>query len=168
MKLEYFLNPGELINSDIRNKVPLLGLAVSGLSFMLFFILTGLDNNNSIIFSAVKGLLFGTIGITFLAVIIWMFVKGFNESNKLDYVIGSFALCYTTTMIFTFVGLLLKMILGWNTSVSLGMSGVLFAYSPMISVITSFTGGKRFWDITIISLAGIYVIFFWALLNNIL
>ena len=168
MKISYFLNPGELINSEIRDKLPLLGLMVSGISFMIFFILTGLDSNNGFLLPAFKGLLFGTAGIAFLAFIIWFLVKGFNPNVTLSYVIGSFSLCYTSTMIFTFVGLFLKMGMGWNTSVSLGMSGVLFAFGPMISVISSLTGGKRAWDILIITLAGVYVFFFWAFLNNML
>jgi hypothetical protein len=168
MKLSYFLNPGEIINSEIRSSFPLLGLAVSGVSFMFFFLLTGLDNQTGFLLPAIKGLLFGTIGIAFLAVIIWLIVKGLNNGNKLEHVIGSFSLCYTTTMLFTFLGLFLKIIIGWNTSVSLGMSGMLFTFSPMISVITSFTGGKRFLDVIIITFAGIYVILFWALLNKML
>ena len=168
MNLKYFLNPGELINSGIRDNVPVLGIAVSGISFMLLFLLTGLDVKGGIVFPAFKGLLFGTFGIAILGLIIWIIVKGLNSSNKPGYVIGSLALCYTTSMIFTVIGFLLKAVMGWNTSISLGMSGVLFAFSPMISVITSFTGGKRFWDIAIISFAGIYVIFFWAFLNSIL
>ena len=168
MKLSYLLNPGEVINSEVRNSFPVIGLAVSGVSFTGFFLLTGLDNQNGFFFPAIKGLLFGTLGIAFLAVIIWLIVKGLNNGNKLEHVIGSFSLCYTTTMIFTFLGLFLKLILGWNTSVSLGMSGMLFAFSPMISVITSFTGGKRFLDVVIITFAGMYVILFWALLNQML
>lgn len=168
MKLSYFLNPGEIINSEIRSSFPLLGLAVSGVSFMLFFLLTGLDNQSGFFFPVLKGLFFGTVGIAFLALIIWLIVKGLNNGNKLEYVIGSFSLCFTSSMLFTFLGLFLKLILGWNTSVSLGMSGMLFAFSPMISVITSFTGGKRFLDVIIITFAGIYIILFWALLNQLL
>jgi len=166
--MKYLLDPGEIINSEIKSNIPVMGLLISGFSFMMFFILTSLDNQTGILFPAIKGLIFGTLGIAFLAVIIWLIVKGLNNGNKLKQVIGSFSLCYTTTMIFTFLGLFLKLILGWNTSVSLGMSGMLFAFSPMISVITSFTGGKRFLDVIIISFAGIYVILFWALLNKML
>lgn len=166
--MKYLLDPGEIINSEIKSNIPLIGLLISGFSFMMFFILTGLDNQTEILFPAIKGLLFGTIGIAFLAVIIWLIVRGLNNGTKLAHVIGSFSLCYTTTMIFTLLGLFLKIILGWNTSVSLGMSGILFAFSPMISVIASFTGGKRFLDVIIITFAGIYVILFWALLNKML
>ena len=168
MKLSYLLNPGEILNSEIQSSFPIIGLAVSGVSFTGFFLLTGFDNQSGFFFPDIKGLLFGTLGIAFLAVIIWLIVRGLNNGNKLEHVIGSFSLCYTTTMIFTFLGLFLKLILGWNTSVSLGMSGMLFAFSPMISVITSFTGGKRFLDVVIITFAGIYVILFWALLNKML
>lgn len=166
MKLNYLFNPGEMINSEVRSSYPLLGLAISGLSFMFLFILTGLENQHGILFPATKGLLFGTLGIALLANMVWLVVKGLNKGNKLINVIGSFSLCYTTSMIFTILGLFLRITLGWNTSVSLGMGGVLFTFSPMISVITSFTGGKRILDIAIISLAGVYVVLFWALLNN--
>jgi len=168
MVFNYLLNPGELINSGIKKNLPVSGLAISGISFMLFFTLTALDNNSGFVFSAIKGLLFGTIGISFLSVLIWLVVKGIKSDNSLESVIGGFSLCYTTSLIFTFTGLFLKIIMGWNTSVSLGMSGVLFTFNPMISVITSFTGGKRIMDIAIITFAGLYVIFFWALLNKLI
>lgn len=166
MKFSSLLNPSELNNSEIKTGTAVSGLFISGLTFMLLFILTGIDKNEAILLPALKGVFFGTIGILILALFIYILVKLSDKNNSLLNVIIRLSLCYTASIIFTLAGFVLKILFGWQTSVSLGMSGVLFTFSPLISVINLLTDGKRIFGIFIISFAGLYIIFFWALLNK--
>ncbi len=161
------LNPAELLIGN-PGKFPLIGFIFSTLAFILFYLQTAIDSGHSLIFGIIKGIFFGTFGIAIAGLFIWLILKTAGNSAGILTVLGLIALSYTTTLIFAVVGFLLYLILGWNTAVSCGITGVLFALSPMSGVIISLSSGRKTLSIFIITLTGAYVIFFWALLNKLI
>jgi len=76
--LNMMINPGEVIKTQMT-KIPWpYSVMVSGLSFTLFFLQTGLDllrngqvGVSTVILITMLGLLYGTAGIALLAVMVW-------------------------------------------------------------------------------------------------
>lgn len=165
--IRFLLNPAELLN-DKTSIFPLIGFVFSSLAFTFFYLQTSLDSGQSVFFSIIKGLFFGTFGIALAGLLIWLILKTAGNNTNLLTVLGVIALSYTTTLIFTLVGLILYITLGWNTAVSCGITGVLSALGPMSGVIISLSNGRKTLSIFIITLTGVYVLFFWALLNKLI
>ncbi len=166
--IKYLFNPAKLIQENLEGKGAWAAFLFSGLAFALFFLQTALDSGSSVLFALVKGILFGTVGIAIAGALIWQTVKIAGNSIALGSVMGAVALSYTSTLVFAVVGLILHFSLGWNTAISCGITGVLSAFGPMSGVIAGLTGQKRTLNIFIVTFIGIYVLLFWALLNNML
>ncbi|MCX6163230.1 MAG: hypothetical protein NTV87_18065 [Ignavibacteriae bacterium] len=162
--IKYLFNPAELINEKF-SALSLAGFLLSGPAFALFFLQTAIDSGSSVFFGLFKGVLFGTLGIAFAGILIWLIVKIAGSNSGLMSVMGAIALSYTSTLIFTIVGLFLHFSLGWNTALSCGITGVLSAFGPMSGVISAITNGRKTLNIFILTLTGLYIIFFWAILT---
>ena len=165
--IRYILNPAELINERLRG-FSLIGFLFSALAFSLFYLQTALDSGHSVLFGIIKGLLFGTVGISFAGIFIWLIIKLSGNKSGLLSVMGLIALSYTSTLIFTVVGLILHFSLGWNTALSCGITGVLSAIGPMSGVISGLTNGRKTLNIFLLTFTGVYVLFFWAILNKLI
>ena len=165
--IRYIFNPAELLNERF-SKFSLIGFLFSTLAFTLFYLQTALDCGNSVFFGIIKGILFGTLGIAFAGIFIWLIIKVSGNKSGLLSVMGLIALSYTSTLIFTVVGLVLHFSLGWNTALSCGITGVLSAFGPMSGVISGLTNGRKTLDIFILTITGIYILFFWAILNKLI
>lgn len=169
MITKYLFNPGELITENYSEfQAFIFGFIVSGFAFSLFFLQTALDTNSGIVFALFKGILFGTAGIALISVLIWLIIKASGGNSGLMITISSFAMSYSTTLIFTIVGLMLYIFFDWKTSVSCGITGVLSAFGPMNSVIINAANGKKNLSILIMSITGIYILLIWGLLNNLI
>jgi len=167
MRISNLFNPAEFLKEKLEGNLSLTGFLLSGLAFALFFLQTALDSGSPVVLSLAKGALFGTIGIAIAGYIIWQTVKMAGNQVALVPVMGAVALSYSSTLVFALVGLLLHFSLGWNTAISCGITGVLSAFGPMSGVIAGLTGEKRTLNIFIVTFTGVYVLLFWALLNNI-
>lgn len=165
--IRYIFNPAELINERLSG-FSFIGFLFSALAFALFYLQTALDSGHSVLFGVIKGILFGTFGIAFAGILIWFFIKLSGNKPGLLSVMGLIALSYTSTLIFTIVGLILHYSLDWNTALSCGITGVLSAFGPMSGVISGLTNGRKTLNIFILTFTGIYVLFFWAILNKLI
>lgn len=165
--IKFLFNPAELIN-DESCRFSFAGFLFSIPAFTFLYLQTALDSGHSVLFGVIKGIFFGSFGIAIAGFLIWLILKMAGSRFRLLTVLGLIALSYTTTLLFTVVGLLLHVLLGWNTSVSCGITGVLSAIGPMSGVIISLTSGRKTFSIFIITFTGIYVLFFWALLNKLI
>lgn len=168
MRIRNLFNPADLLKEKLVGSLSLTGFLLSGLAFALFFLQTALEKGAPVVPSIAKGALFGTLGIAIAGFIIWQTVKMAGNQVALKPVMAAVALSYTSTLIFAVVGLILHFSLGWNTAISCGITGVLSAFGPMSGVIAGLTGERRTLNIFIVTFAGVYVLLFWALLNNIL
>jgi hypothetical protein len=166
--IRYLFNPARLIQENLEGKGAWIAFLFSGLAFALFFLQTALDSGSPILFGIVKGALFGTVGIALAGAIIWQTVKLAGNNVALGSVMGAVALSYSSTLVFAVVGLILHFSLGWNTAISCGITGVLSAFGPMSGVISGLTGEKKTLNLFIVTFTGVYVLLFWALLNNML
>lgn len=168
MMLRYLFNPAALLTDRLQGNAVLSGFLISGLAFALFFTQTALDGNSSVSSGMVKGALFGTAGIAFCGLIIWLIAKTPDNRYSLVSVLGTVAMSYSSTLIFTLVGFILHYSLGWNTAISCGITGVLAAFGPMSGVISVLTNERKTLNLLILTFAGVYVLLLWAILNNIL
>ncbi len=167
MMIRYMFNPAKLINENMKGKGAWVAFLFSGLAFALFFLQTALDKGSPVLPGIVKGSVFGTLGIAIAGAIIWQIVKMAGNSVDLGSIMAAVALSYTSTLVFAVVGLILHFSLGWNTAISCGITGVLSAFGPMSGLIAGLTGEKRTLNIFIVTFTGVYILLFWALLNNI-
>ncbi|MEI6853301.1 MAG: hypothetical protein WCL06_10675 [Bacteroidota bacterium] len=164
----YLFNPGALLSEKPKAGPLIVGFVLSSVAFALFYLQTSLDKNAPFVLSLLKGLMFGTAGVALAAVLIWLVVMLFGSKTGLIPVMSAIALSYTTTLIFTLVGLTLHFALGWNTALSCGITGVLAAFAPMSGVIARLCHGKKTLNIMIVTFTGVYVLLCWGLLNNLI
>ena len=104
--LNMMINPGEVIKTQMA-KIPWpYSVMVSGLSFTLFFLQTGLDMLNTgqigvstVILITMLGLLYGTVGIALLAVMVWALSQAGQRGYTLEWAISTFSLGYSATFV---------------------------------------------------------------------
>jgi len=168
MKLRYIFHPAEILTAPFSVAALLSSFIVSGLAFALFFLQTSLDSGTDHVSTLLKGILFGTIGISIISIFIWLFAKISGSTVSIPAAISAINCSYGTTLIFVLVGLVLHFLLRWSTSVSCGITGVLAALGPMSGVIMIMTKYKKMPAIFIMTFAGLSVILFWGLLNNLI
>ncbi len=164
----YLFNPGELIGQKPKAATFIMGFVISALAFALFYLQTAIDTDVPIIYSLIKGVLFGTIGIALASILIWLIVKMVGNTAELFSVMSIVSLSYFSTLIFTLVGLLLYFSFGWNTAMTCGITGVLAAFVPMSGAITRLCKGKQTLNIMIVTCTGMYALLFWGILNNLI
>jgi len=165
--LKYF-NPAALSEEEI-NKISFAAvIGVSGLTYSLFFLQTGLDQKKAgtktlveAFILALKGLGIGTIGLVGLSCLVFLIMKIFNRKVSLKVIIKSFALSYITPLISLFFGLLLNIFLGVNTALAFGVSGVLWSLNPIFRVIRKYTNDNVNLALSISTVAGLLILFTW-------
>ncbi|RQD72791.1 MAG: DUF4339 domain-containing protein [Candidatus Syntrophonatronum acetioxidans] len=145
------LNPGMLLKAHLQRYSWQWALSVSGIAFMLFFIQTSLDIHRTgevgegyVLGMAFKGILYGTVGISFFALLAWWLVRNaWKSQHPADWAVKAFGLGYAPALVYTTCGLLANIFLGWNTSLTFGIPGVLWATRPMMAALKEMTGGKK-------------------------
>lgn len=168
------INPAGVIKKAILNTKWYLSIAISALAFGLFFMQTGLDLFKTgqkgivyVILTILVGLLYGIIVIPFIASIMWCVLKLAKSDKTIIQTISLFCLSYSGALIYGIIGIAFSLILGWNTAVAFGVTGVLWAIGPMIITIREITGGKNGLSIFISTLSGAIVLISWTFLGNI-
>jgi len=168
------LNPGAVLKQAM-SKVPWsFSLSVSALAFALFFLSTGLDLLRTgqkgvpfVILITVLGALYGSIGISLIALLAWVLCRAFGYTHKITWAIAAFGLGYSSTLIYALLGVAFSLLFHWKTSVAFGVTGVLWAIGPMTATIKSMTKDRLGISILLATICSGLLLFGWSMLGNI-
>ncbi len=171
--LNMMINPGEVVKTQMT-KIPWpYSVMVSGLSFTLFFLQTGLDlvrngqvGVSTVILITMLGLLYGTAGIALLAVMVWALSQAEQRGYTLEWAISTFALGYSATFVYALSGLIFSLAFGWKTAVAFGVTGVLWALRPTLYTIKQMSGERVAFSIAMTTLCGAILLIGWAMLGK--
>lgn len=165
------LNPGGLLKYHLKSYSWSWALSVSGLAFMLFFLQTSLDISRAgeagggyVAGMVFTGILYGTLGVSLFALIAWLLVRAWGSQHPAEWAVKAFGLGYAPALVYTTTGLLANLFLGWNTSMSFGIPGVLWATMPMMAALREMTGGKKLVSLLIALCFAFLVFMSWSLL----
>jgi hypothetical protein len=170
--LKMIANPGDVVKSQML-KVPWpYTILISGLAFTLFFLQTGLDlfragsiGMDRVILITLIGLFFGTAGVVFLAMMSYLLAQAGKRNLTVGWVISSFALGYSVTLIYSLCGLLFSLAFHWNTAVAFGITGVLWSLRPTLFTIKAMSGDATAFSVVLTTLCGALMLFSWGLLG---
>ncbi len=172
--LTMLINPGEVVKGQMSRIPWPFSILVSGLSFTLFFLQTGLDllrsgqiETTGVILIAMLGLLYGTAGVALIAILVWALSQAAQRNITMEWAVSSFALGYSATLVYALTGLLFSLALGWKTAVAFGVTGVLWALRPTMFTIKQMSGDRVAFSIAMTTLCGAILLFGWALLGKI-
>ncbi len=162
-------NPGQIVAQRMSTVSWPFALLVSGAAFGLFFLQTGLDiarGDDQLLQTAgaltVIGALFGTAGLLLLGFVAWLLSRLFGGGRPAGWTIRALALSYSSALVYAAIGLPFNLLLGWNTSLAFGVTGVLWALGPMIAVFKELSGGQLGPSIVLATVCGGAVLFAWA------
>jgi hypothetical protein len=148
--------------------------AVSALAFGLFFLQTGLDlyktGQKDFLFAVLfagLGFLYGAVIIPLLGSLFWSITKMAKTQMSLNQAVSVFCLCYSGALIYGLFGLVFSLALGWNTAITFGVTGVLWATGPMIHTIRRMTEGKTALSVFLSTVAGLTILLSWSLFSRI-
>ena len=171
--LSVMIDPGSLLKSRLPETGFGSALGVSGLAFLLFFLQTGIDRaregqigGKTIVVLSFVGLVFGTAGVAIIALVGWTGARLMGGNGSLGEAIRAFGLAYSPTLIYAAVGLVFNLLLGWNTAVAFGVTGVLWALGPMIAALKGMVGGRSGVAAALATVCGLLVLFGWVRLGE--
>jgi hypothetical protein len=171
--LNMMINPGEVVKSQMTRIPWPYSLLISGLSFTLFFLQTGLDmlrtgqiGMSTVILITMLGLFYGTAGVALIALLAWALSQGGQRSYTVDWAISSFALGYSATLVYALLGIIFSLTLGWKTAVAFGVTGVLWALRPSMYTIRQMSGDRVAFSIALTTLCGAIILLGWAVLGR--
>lgn len=171
--LNMMINPGEVVKTQMTKIAWPYSVMVSGLSFTLFFLQTGLDmlktgqvEVSTVILITMLGLLYGTVGVALLAVLVWALSQASERNITVEWAVSSFALGYSATLIYALTGLVFSLAFGWKTAVAFGVTGVLWALRPTMFTIKQMSGERVSFSIAMTTVCGAILLIGWALLGR--
>ena len=166
------INPAGAMKGAFSSKW-YLGPAVSALAFGLFFIQTGLDLYKTgqkewsfVLLSAGTGVAYGLVVIPLIASFMWVILKAAKTDKSLLQAISAFCLSYSGALIYGILGLVFSLAMDWKTAVAFGITGVLWAFGPMMFTIRELTGGKNALSVPLATLVGAIVLISWSVFGN--
>jgi hypothetical protein len=171
--LMMMVNPGGVLKGMLHQVAPPLALGVSGLAFCLFFLQTGLDMNRvgsgNLLGAATLagiGLVYGTAGVAFVAALAWLVSRPLGGTGTLGWTVRAFGLGYSPTLVYVVLGVLANLVLGWNTSLAFGVTGVLWALGPMVATLREILGGRIMPSIVLATVCGGALLLGWTLIGS--
>jgi hypothetical protein len=171
--LNMIINPGEVVKTQMGRVPWPYSLAVSGLSFTLFFMQTGLDllrsggiEASGVVLMTMLGLFYGTAGVALLAVMVWALAQAGERNITMGWSISAFALGYSATLVYALTGLLFSLAFGWKTAVAFGVTGVLWALRPTLFTIKQMSGERVAFSIALTTMCGALLLVGWSLLGK--
>lgn len=171
--LSMIMNPGEVVKNQMASVPWPYSLLISGLSFSLFFLQTGLDmlhtgkiSMAAVVMISMLGLLYGTAGVALIAVLAWALSQASERAYTIGWAVSAFALGYSATLVYAVIGVVFSMTLGWKTAVAFGVTGVLWALRPTLFTIRQMSGDRIAFSIALTTLCGAILLFGWALLGR--
>ncbi len=163
--LNMIINPGEIVKNQMSQIPWPYSLSISGLSFTLFFMQTGLDlfrsgqaDAGTVVLMALLGLLYGTAGIALLAVMVWALAQAAERNITMEWAISTFALGYSATFIYAASGLIF--------SLAFGVTGLLWALRPTMFTIKLMSGERVAFSIAMTTLCGAILLIGWSFLGR--
>ena len=169
--LGVFTNPSAVFQQHLMHVPAPVCLIISGLAFGMFYLQTGLDvfrgDWRGIVYPlalGALGLAVGTVGVGLLAAIAWVLSRPFGGSHPVDWAVRAFGLAYAPALIYSGLGLVANLLLGWHTSLAFGVTGLLWALGPMIVAIREMTGQRTGVSVVIATVCGALMLALWALI----
>jgi len=169
--LGIFTNPRAVFQQHLMHVPAPVCLIISGFAFSLFYLQTGLDMAQGDATGVVGalalgmlGLVVGTVGVGLLAAIAWVMAKPFGGEHPIGWAVRAFGLAYAPALIYTVAGLGANVLLGWNTALAFGVTGLLWALGPMIVAIREMTGQRTGVSVMIATVCGALMLMLWALI----
>jgi len=166
-----FTSPRLVFQEHLAAVPAALCLLISGLAFSLFYLQTGLDvgrkDPNGLVYAlalGVLGLAVGSAGVGLLATIAWLFARPCGGNQPLGWAVRAFALSYAPALLYAALGVAANLLLGWNTSLAFGVTGVLWALGPMLVAIREMTGQRTGPSVIIATICGALMLVGWALI----
>jgi uncharacterized membrane protein len=176
-----FVNPGGALKGALAQLPIPVALGISGTAFGLFFLQTGLDllrvsqptlprlamtGAGGVVGLCLVGVVYGTLGVAFLAALAWIATRPLGATVALDSTIRAFALGYCPALVYAALGVATNLALGWNTALAVGVTGMLWALGPMIATLREMLGGRIWPSVILATLLGGLTLFGWAFLGT--
>ncbi len=169
--LGVMFNPGSVVEAAV-GKSPVGALAISGAAFALFFFQTGLDvarqtgaGMGAAGVLAAIGAVYGTLGMAVIALVAWVLCLPFKSGHSPLWAMRAFGVAYSPALVYALLGLPFNLLLGWNTALSFGVTGVLWAFSPTMSTLKSMTNGSLGASALYATITGGLLLFGWSFLG---
>lgn len=147
--LSALFDPAGLIARHLDGLGVLPALAVSGLAFGTISLQAALDlartsawDSSALTLLVLRGTLLGTVGVALVAVVAWVLSRPFAASQGLGWTVRAFGGAYGNALVYGLFGLALNLFLGWNTAVSCGVTGLLWALGPLFVAVRELAGGR--------------------------
>jgi len=163
-------NPRAVFQQHLMHVPASVCLIISGLAFGMFYLQTGLDvfegDWRGIVYPLAMGALglaVGTAGVGLLAAIAWALSQPFGGVHPIGWAVRAFGLAYAPALIYSGLGLIANVLLGWNTSLAFGVTGVLWALGPMIVAIREMNGQRTGVSVVIATVCGALMLALWAI-----
>ena len=168
-----FLQPAATTQVAWGNLGWLPALGVSGTAFTLFFLQTGLDvaragraDLEEVLIFTLLGLSYGTFGVVTLGTVAWLGIRVMGGSAGFALVVQAFAWSYAPTLLYAALGVLANVVLGWNSAVAFGVTGLLWALGPVSATIRYATQGKTMPAVILTTVCGLLMLWGWAILGD--
>ena len=176
-----FVNPGAALKGALAETSPHFALAVSGSAFGLLFLQTGLDLLRvgsptlpllgttgwpGVIGLCLLGVVYGTAGLGLLGALAFALTRPFGATLALGPTVRALALGYSPALFYALFGVLANLLLGWNTAVAFGVTGLLWALGPMISTLRTMLGERPYLGVILATGLGGLMLFGWAFLGT--
>jgi hypothetical protein len=166
-------SPVQTISRHLQHLHWGIALGVSGLAFGILFLQTGLDlqragkiENIDILYISLKGIAMGTAGVIVLAVLIWAGAKVWGYTNSITDAFRVMGLAFCPTLLYSLSGLFMNLGWHWNTAVAFGVTGLLWALSPVSAAVKQFTNEKTVPALVLTTICGVLMLAGWAYLGG--
>jgi hypothetical protein len=155
-----------------RNGWP-LALAIPGIAYTLLSLQAGFDlqragvavNGVRLALLLGKGALLGTAGIALLALFAYAVLRASGTRVTAGAAIRAFAMAHVIPLLYAVCGMGLNLVLGWNTALACGVTGLLWALGPLTGSLQELSGGKSWLAATLSTLTGGLLLFAWLTLG---
>jgi hypothetical protein len=176
-----FVNPGAALKGALAETSPHFALAVSGTAFGLLFLQTGLDLLRvgsptlpllgtsgwpGVVGLCLIGVMYGTAGLGLLGALAFAVTRPFGATLAFGPTVRALALGYAPALFYALFGIVANLLLGWNTAVAFGVTGLLWALGPMIATLRSMLGDRPYLSVILATGLGGLMLFGWAFLGT--
>ncbi len=171
--MNMIINPGEVVKSQMSRVSWPYSILVSGISFALFFLQTGMDmlrtgqiERGTVALITLLGLFYGTVGIALIATLVWALSRAGERGYGIGWAISAFALGYSAALVYAVAGIVFSMFFHWNTAVAFGVTGILWALRPTLFTIKQMSGEQTAFSVAMSTFCGAIVLLGWAFLGR--
>jgi len=162
-------NPRGVVAAHVDDLGWFTALVVPTAAFGLLFLQSGLDIRSvggaglsRTVGLGVTGVVLGLIGVPLLALAAWIVTLPFDRSRSLGWTVRAFCLAYAPALVYGVCGLVMHLVMGWNTAIACGITGVLWALSPLVATLNEMNGDRRRLSLVLATLMGVAVLVVWA------